>query len=55
MLVIVVVVMLSGGKLTPLESRTTLVFAHEGRLVEQDSWQSLSRNLARATHVRECQ
>ena len=54
-LVIVVVIMLSGGKLTPLESRTTLVFAPEGRLVEQYTCDVLSRNLARATHSRDCQ
>jgi protease-4 len=54
-LVIVVVIMLSGGKLTPLESRTTLVFAPEGRLVEQYTCDALSRNLARATHSRDCQ
>ena len=34
---------------TPLEPRATLVFAPEGRLVEQYSCDPFSRNLARAT------
>ena len=46
---------LFGGRLTPLESRTTLVFAPEGRLVEQYTCDALSRSLAHATHSRDCQ
>jgi len=46
---------LFGGRLTPLESRTTLVFAPEGRLVEQYTCDALSRSLAHATHRRDCQ
>ena len=45
---------LFGGRLTPLESRTTLVFAPEGRLVEQYTCDALSRSLAHATHSRDC-
>ena len=53
-LVILLVAMLGGGKLTPLQNRTALVFAPEGRLVEQYSCDALSRSLARATHSRDC-
>lgn len=53
-LVILLVAMLAGGKLTPLQNRTALVFAPEGRLVEQYSCDALSRSLARATHSRDC-
>ena len=53
-LVILLMAMLGGGKLTPLEDRTTLVFAPEGRLVEQYTCDALSRSLARATNSRDC-
>jgi len=53
-LVIVLVAMFGGGKLAPLEQRSTLVFAPEGRLVEQYSCDAFSRNLARATDSRDC-
>jgi protease-4 len=53
-LVIFLVAILGGGKRAPLESRTTLVFAPEGRLVEQYSCDALSRSLARATKSRDC-
>jgi protease-4 len=53
-LVIVLVAMFGGGKVAPLEPRSTLVFAPEGRLVEQYSCDAFSRNLARATNRRDC-
>ncbi len=53
-LAIVLVAMFGGGKLAPLEQRATLVFAPEGRLVEQYSCDAFSRNLARATRSSDC-
>ncbi|QNU15252.1 signal peptide peptidase SppA [Thermomonas sp. XSG] len=53
-LAIVLVAMFGGGKLAPLEPRATLVFAPEGRLVEQYSCDPFSRNLARATRSGDC-
>lgn len=53
-LAIVLVAMFGGGKLAPLEARATLVFAPEGRLVEQYSCDPFSRNLARATRSGDC-
>ncbi len=53
-LAIVLVAMFGGGKLAPLESRSSLVFAPEGRLVEQYSCDTFSRNLARATRSGDC-
>ncbi len=53
-LVLLLVALFGGGKLEPLANRTTLVFAPEGRLVEQYSCDPLSRNLARATRSRDC-
>ncbi|MDE2408296.1 MAG: signal peptide peptidase SppA [Xanthomonadaceae bacterium] len=53
-LVIVLLAILGGGKLSPLQSRTALVFAPQGRLVEQYSCDALSRSLARATKSRDC-
>ncbi len=53
-LAIVLVALFGGGKLAPLEPRATLVFAPEGRLVEQYSCDPFSRNLARATHSGDC-
>ena len=53
-LAIVLVAMFGGGKLAPLEPRATLVFAPEGRLVEQDSCDPFSRILARATRSGDC-
>ena len=46
--------MLGGGKLAPLAERSTLVFAPEGRLVEQYSCDALSRSFARATDSQDC-
>lgn len=54
-LALVLLAALFGGRLTPLESRTTLVFAPEGRLVEQYTCDALSRSLAHATHSKDCQ
>ena len=53
-LAIVLLAMFGGGKLAPLEQRSTLVFAPEGRLVEQYSCDAFSRNLARATDSGDC-
>ncbi len=53
-LAIVLVALFGGGKLAPLEPRATLVFAPEGRLVEQYSCDPFSRNLARATGSGDC-
>jgi protease-4 len=53
-LAIVLVALFGGGKLAPLEQRSTLVFAPEGRLVEQYSCDPFSRNLARATRSGDC-
>ena len=53
-LAIVLLAMFGGGKLAPLEARSTLVFAPEGRLVEQYSCDAFSRNLARATRSDDC-
>lgn len=53
-LAIVLVALFGGGKLAPLEPRATLVFAPEGRLVEQYSCDPFSRNLARATRSGDC-
>lgn len=53
-LAIVLVAMFGGGKLAPLEPRAALVFAPEGRLVEQYSCDPFSRNLARATRSGDC-
>lgn len=53
-LAIVLVAMFGGGRLAPLEARATLVFAPEGRLVEQYSCDPFSRNLARATGSGDC-
>ncbi|WP_240125451.1 signal peptide peptidase SppA [Thermomonas alba] len=46
--------MLGSGRLAPLQSRTTLVFAPQGRLVEQYSCDPFSRSLARAAHSEDC-
>ncbi|MCL6618435.1 MAG: signal peptide peptidase SppA [Thermomonas hydrothermalis] len=53
-LLLILLAFLGGGKLAPLQSRTTLVIAPEGRLVEQYSCDALSRNLARANHSEGC-
>lgn len=53
-LLLILLAFLGGGKLAPLQSRTTLVIAPEGRLVEQYSCDALSRNLARASHSEDC-
>lgn len=53
-LAIVLMALFGGGKLAPLEPRSTLVFAPEGRLVEQYSCDPFSRNLARATRSADC-
>lgn len=53
-LAIVLMALFGGGKLAPLEQRSTLVFAPEGRLVEQYSCDPFSRNLARATRSGDC-
>ncbi|TCT21680.1 signal peptide peptidase SppA [Thermomonas haemolytica] len=53
-LLILLLAMLGSGRLAPLQSRTTLVFAPQGRLVEQYSCDAFSRGLARATRSNDC-
>ena len=53
-LVILLVGLFGSGKLAPLSSRTTLVFAPEGQLVDQYSCDAFSRSVARATHSSDC-
>ena len=53
-LLVVLLAMLGSGRLAPLQSRTTLVFAPQGRLVEQYSCDAFSRGLARATRSNDC-
>ena len=53
-LTFVLLAIFGGAKLAPLEPRSTLVFAPQGRLVEQYSCDTFSRNLARATDSRDC-
>ena len=51
---LVLAAMLGGGKLAPIEDRTALVLAPEGRLVEQYRCDPISRSLARATKSMDC-
>ncbi|MBN8717071.1 MAG: signal peptide peptidase SppA [Stenotrophomonas sp.] len=51
---VLLLAILGSGRLAPLQSRTTLVFAPEGRLVEQYSCDAFSRGLARATRSNDC-
>jgi protease-4 len=53
LLIFLLVVMFSGGGLRPLDDRTTLVIAPEGKLVEQYSSDLASRALARVMGDRE--
>ena len=46
--------MLGGGRLAPLDNRTTLVFAPQGSLVEQYRCDPLSRSLARMSKSTDC-
>ena len=51
---VLLAVLLGGGKLAPVAERSTLVFAPEGRLVEQYRCDPLSRSFARATNGSDC-
>ena len=53
-LVVVLAVVLHGGKLAPLGAHTALVVAPQGRLVEQYSCDPVSRAFARATNGSDC-
>lgn len=48
LLAVLLAALLAGGKLKPLQPRTTLVVAPQGRLVEQFSCDALSRAIAQA-------
>ncbi|MES2858364.1 MAG: signal peptide peptidase SppA [Pseudomonadota bacterium] len=52
---LVLAAMFGGGRLAPLGERSTLVFAPQGRLVEQYSCDPLSRAFSRATDGSDCQ